>query len=607
MDGSEPLAGAVTADRAASRRACFIGVCIVLCWLVLVARLIHIQGSQRTLLSERVQRQRTFTEVIPARPGEILDRNGHALAMTVTRDSIYAVPARIDDPWEWSWKVGAALQLNTDDLFRSLTRNASRQFIWVRRRVSEEQLVAMRSLRLPPGTWGTRKEYLRQYPQGHYAAHLLGIRDIDNIGHGGLEESLDSRIRGRDGERIMTRDALGVVVEVADEGSLPPIHGRSVVCSIDLAIQIFAEEQLDQLMAEWQPEGACVLAMEPHTGEILAMASRPTFDPNLLADVPESAWKNLCISYAFEPGSTFKPFVVGRAIQDGYVSRDEQIDCSNGALKIGRRILHDHHPYGQLSVTDVLVKSSNIGMARIAQRMGLPDLYDTVVDFGFGRRTGIELPGEIAGLLRPLSQWDDYSMGSIPMGHEIAVTPLQLITAHSAIANGGRWIRPRVVRQKDREDPVLRSTRSVKAPPPVESRVLSSAESDWLIREPLTQVVARGTGRRARIPGLDIFGKTGTAQKFIAADGRYSDHESVLSFVCGAPRESPRLLVLLVVDAPQNGTNHAGGSVAAPTAARILQYGLQRLQTSDQADEGNPGAEPGNLPRDQHPDQQSQQ
>lgn len=568
---------------------------LILCgWAVLIGRLIHLQGAQRVLLEERVTRQRTYSEPVPARPGEILDRSGHVLAMTVTRDSVYAVPAEIDDPWDFAWTVSEALQQNADDIYQRITADPSRQFVWLRRRATEDQLSAMRALALPPSTWGLRREYLRQYPQGAFAAHVIGIRDIDNVGHGGLEQSLDPRIRGVDGARVMTRDALGVVVEVAAEQSRPPEHGRSVVTTLDLPLQIHAELVLDRVMVTWQPAGACAIVVQPRTGQVLAMASRPAYDPNDLNHVPSSAWKNLCVAAVFEPGSTFKPFVVGRAVETGCVSRDEDIDCSNGALRIGSRVLHDYRAWGTLSVEDVLVKSSNIGMARIAMALGITELHDVVVSYGFGRRTGIELPGEVRGLVRPVSAWDEYSLGSVPMGHEIAVTPIQLIAAHAALANGGRWIRPRLLVDRGDADagPLpLFAVDLVDAPPAVRSTVIDRDDAEWLVQGPLRQVIERGTARTARTPGLELFGKTGTSQKIDPESGRYSDEASVVSFVGGAPARSPEVMALVLVDAPTAGSRHGGGSVAAPPAAEILQFALQRVRALRRA-AGHPSARP---------------
>ena len=547
--------------------------------VVLVGRLIHVQAVQHQLASTKVERQSDFTESVPARPGEILDRNGHVLAMSVTRDSLYAVPSQISDPWDFAWSVASVVDVDADALHQKIVENNERQFVWVRRRITDEQVDAVRTLQLPDEVWGLRREYLRQYPQGAVASHVLGMRDIDNRGHGGLEQSMDELIRGIDGSRVITRDARGVVVEVETARSIHPQHGQTVISTIDLLTQIEVERQLNQLVSEWSPLGACAVVMEPHSGEVLAMASRPDFDPNKPANVPEDAWRNLAVSAVFEPGSTFKPFIVGWALQHDKLKRDEVIPCFNGAYRMGKRILHDHHPYYELSASDILVKSSNIGMARIGERLGIDGLYHATASFGFGRRTGIEVPGEVEGLVRPHENWDDYSVGSIPMGQELAVTPLQLITAHAAIANGGKLVRPMLLldTNSDQSTPTPLSTiRTVDASAPVNSAILDRSIADWIVRDPMRGVVERGTGKNAEVPGLTIFGKTGTAQK-VEETGGYSDSRHVCSFICGAPADNPKVLVLVMVDEPTASGSHYGGTVAAPTASRILQFALRRL------------------------------
>lgn len=581
-----PDAGSLQASPADFRswRFSLISGFVFLGWIVLLARLVQLQGSQRQLMNDRVARQSIFSEVIPARPGEILDRNGHVLAMTITCESLYVVPDEIADPWDFAWKVGSTLNLNTDELYRRLVDNKDKQFLWIKRRIDDAMVQEFRKLNLPRPTWGLRREYQRKYPQGGFASHVLGIRNIDNEGKGGLEQSLNSLIRGVDGKRVMTRDARGIVMEVAAEQSSSPDHGQTVVSTIDLLMQIETEHYVDELMEQWKPIGACAIVMEPYSGDVLAMVSRPGFDPNSLVEVPEAAWKNLAVSAAFEPGSTFKPFIVGWALQEQILQSDEMIDCSFGAYRMGPRVLHDHHSYGELSVEDVLVKSSNIGMAKIGERLGLEALYEATRSFGFGRRTGIELPGEIPGLLHSFDRWNVYSLGSIPMGQELAVTPLQLITAHAALANGGRLVRPRLVRGASEDDSIASPAGAINAVRPatdVGAELLDSQVARWLVQQPMVQVVERGTGKTAKIPGLSVFGKTGTAQKLDPETGTYSDKAWVVSFVCGAPAEDPSVIVLLMVDEPTVPGVHYGGTVAAPTAARILQFAENRARTLD--------------------------
>lgn len=553
-------------------------------WMILLARLIQLQGAQRQLMNDRVARQSIFSEVIPARPGEILDRNGHVLAMTITCDSLYVVPDEITAPWDFAWKVGSILNINSDELYRRLIDNKDKQFLWIKRRIDDAMVQEFRKLNLPKSTWGLRREYQRKYPQGGFASHVLGIRNIDNDGKGGLEQSLNLLIRGVDGKRVMTRDARGIVMEVAAEQSSSPDHGQTVVSTIDLLMQIETERYVDELMEQWKPIGACAIVMEPHSGDVLAMVSRPGFNPNSLVEVPEAAWTNLAVSAAFEPGSTFKPFIVGWALQEQLLQSDEMIDCSFGAYRMGPRLLHDHHSYGELSVEDVLVKSSNIGMAKIGERLGLEALYEATRSFGFGRRTGIELPGEIPGLLHSFDRWNVYSLGSIPMGQELAVTPLQLITAHAALANGGRLVRPRLIRGASEDDSIASPASAVNSVRPaadVGAELLDPQVARWLVEQPMVQVVERGTGKTAKIPGLSVFGKTGTAQKLDPETGTYSDKAWVVSFICGAPAEDPSVLVLLMVDEPTVPGVHYGGTVAAPTAAKILQFAEARARTLD--------------------------
>jgi len=561
-------------------RSKIVSLCMLLGWSVMIGRLIHLQGAQRQLLNTRVTRQSSFTESVPARPGEILDRNGHVLAMTVTRESLYAVPREIEDTTAFVWRVASILDVNPDELHGRLSKDPDRQFIWVQRRLSDEQSEGIRQLGLPPRTWGFRREYLRQYPQARSAAHVLGMRDIDNQGHGGLEQSLNELIRGVDGTRVMTRDARGVVVEVEADRSEAPEHGRTVISTLDLLTQIQTERHLNELVDRWKPLGACVVVMEPQRGEILAMASSPSFNPNEPAAVPQNAWRNLAVSAVFEPGSTFKPFIVAWAMQHEQLQRDEVIPCFNGEYRMGNRILHDHHPYSKLSVEDVLVKSSNIGMARIGEKMGLEELYHATAAFGFGTRTGIELPGEIDGLVRPKADWDEYSLGSIPMGQEIAVTPLQLISAHAALANGGRLVRPHLLvdaSSGELTSSPLADIETVETTRGMESSIIAPEIADWIVRHPMKGVVERGTAKSARVQGLSIFGKTGTAQKPDPETGGYSHSRHVCSFICGAPAENPEVLVLVMVDEPTADGQHYGGTVAAPTGAKVLQFALKRL------------------------------
>ena len=533
-------------------------------------RLVQLQWWQEDRFTDRAERQREFAEEIVPRPGDIVDRQGRLVATTLTMRSLYVVPSRIAKPWVVAQSIATALGISADSLFEKIGER-ERHFLWVKRRLSSGEVEKIKQLDLPKGTWGFRDEYRREYPQGVVAAHVLGLRDIDGVGRGGVEEEFDRVLRGENGKRRLARDSRGRVIEILDDAEHPPRAGESVQLSLDLVVQLFAERELDAVMAEWKPESCCAVALDPKTGHVLAMASRPTFDPNRTEGASADSWKNRAIADIYEPGSTFKPFLVSYGLDQGVLHRNDVFDCEHGQYRMGRRVLHDHHNYGSLNLTDVLVKSSNIGMAKIGERLTNERLFAAATLFGFGRKTGIELPGELSGILRPLKQWTSYSTGSIPMGHEIATTPLQLIVAHAALANGGQLLRPRIV--LPRADDSTAAVRSIA------ETTVGPETAHWLIEGPMQEVVTRGTGKRARVPGYHVFGKTGTAQ-CLSPNGGYVHNKYISSFVCGAPVEDPRLLVLVVVNQSSVGGETFGGKVAAPAAANILKQSLVYLRIS---------------------------
>lgn len=553
--------------------------CFAALGMVLCARLIHVQWLGSSQFAEKANRQRIFTEKIPARPGEILDRQGRLLASTMTSHSLFVVPEKIDDPAGIANALASVLDIDAGDLLEQINTRRTKKFLWVKRRLSEEETTAVRELNLPPRSWGFREEYLRKYPQGELAAHVIGLRDVDGVGRGGLEQSLDGQLRGTDGSRMVVRDARGRVIDVLDEVTKPPKPGETAVLTLDVVVQLFVERELEQVMQEWKPASACAIVMDPRSGDILAMASRPTFDPNNPVNVPDAAWKNTAIASMYEPGSTFKPFILSWAIEKGVVNPEEMFDCEHGTYKMGPRVLHDDHHYGELSVIDILVKSSNIGMAKIGERLKNDELYQAAITFGFGRSTGSELPGELSGMLHPLQKWTSYSTGSIPMGQELAVTPLQMITAQSALANGGELRSPRlVVRQADLSPVSVDVSDGTGPSTSLVTRTVSAETANWVVQGPMVEVVRRGTGKKAQLEGYTVFGKTGTAQKMDPKTGTYSDNKHVSSFLCGAPAEDPRAIVLVVVDEPSVGGTHYGGTIAAPAAASILRQALVYLR-----------------------------
>lgn len=533
-------------------------------------RLIQLQGFKHTQFAARVVRQSLVREDVVARPGDIFDRHGRLLATSINSRSLFVIPRQIEEPRDVARKLAGALNLDGDQLVERIELNQAKHFLWIKRRLSATEVEKIKDLELPAETFGFRDEYLRQYPQGSLAAQVIGLRDIDGEGRGGVEQSLNATVAGRKGWRELIRDAQGRVIDVQPAAEEAPQPGLPVTLTLDAVIQLFTEQALDEVVTQFKPQACCAVVLAVETGEVLAMASRPTFDPNFPEAAAADAWKNRVITDIYEPGSTFKPCVVAWALQKQKLRHDDVFHCEQGEYRMGRRVLHDHHPYGELSVTDILVKSSNIGMAKIGERLTNDGLYAAAMSFGFGRRTGIELPMEEPGVVRPLAEWTSYSTGSIPMGQEISATPLQIISAYSALANRGRLISPHLV---------LRVGEEQSSPSPViVSEVVQAEIADWLTRSVLTEVIKRGTGRKAVVKSYEIFGKTGTAQKLDPQTGLYSKALNISSFVCGGPADHPQALVLVTVDQPSGGGDGFGGTVAAPAAAKILEKTLQQLR-----------------------------
>ena len=538
-------------------------------------RLIQLQGFKHTQFADKVTRQSLVREDVIARPGDIFDRHGRLLATSINTRSLFLIPKQIENPWEIANKLGKALELKPDQLFERIGHNQSKHFLWVKRRLSAVEVEKVKELNLPPQTFGFRDEYLRRYPQGALAAQVIGLRDIDGQGRGGVEQSLNATLAGRKGWRELIRDAQGRIIDVQPAAEEAPRAGQAVTLTLDAVIQLFTEQALDEVVEQFRPQACCAVVLAAETGQVLAMASRPSFDPNQPEAAAAEAWKNRVITDIYEPGSTFKPCIVAWALQKQVLRQDEIFNCEQGAYRMGRRILHDHHPYGDLSVTDILVKSSNIGMAKIGERLTNQGLYAAAMSFGFGRPTGIELPSEEAGLVRPLKEWTSYSTGSVPMGQEISATPLQIISAYSALANRGRLISPHLVLRLG-EEPQSRPS------PIIVSEVVQAEIAEWLTQSVLTEVINRGTGRKAQGKAYKMFGKTGTAQKQDPQTGLYSKSLNISSFICGGPADHPEALVLITVDQPSRGGDGFGGTVAAPAAAKILEKTLQqqRIPTS---------------------------
>ena len=555
-------------------RARLLATCMLGVFALLGFRLYRLQYAEEARYRKMAARQQGSYVVLSARPGNIVDARGRTLAASIEVDSVFADPLQIDDRARAAGALAGALSLDASALEGLLARKARKRFVWVKRRVSEEESGAVRALDLPGGWVGMTKEFLRVYPQGMLACHVLGCRDIDNVGRDGVERTMDAHLRGQPGRRYFLRDARGRTLAIDHARSVVPVHGKIVVLTIDSVIQHIVELAVDKVMEEWKPTSVSAVAMDPSTGEVLALANRPGFDPNHVADYPAASWRNRAIMDIYEPGSTFKPFVASAALDYGLVSMGERFFCHHGVYAMGGRRLHDHHPYGWLSFPEVIIKSSNIGMAQLGERLGNRRMYEGLRAFGFGRPTGIDLPGETAGMVHPLSKWTSYSTGSIPMGQEIGLTPIQLARGWCAMANGGQLVKPKVCRGVTELDgtPLKDWTK-----PTVVGRALSAQTAQTMVDPILTGVVEQGTGRRAKLVEYRVWGKTGTSQKQ-RPDGRgYSHQLHVSSFVAGAPAADPKIVVLVMANEVTVGRTHYGGTVSAPAVAQIIRKSLNYM------------------------------
>ena len=534
--------------------------------LVIVVRLVQLQVVGRAFFEKQAARQSERTINLDPRRGAILDRNGHPLAVSVDAESIYAVPQDIEDAAGTATALGRALGLDAaarKDLQAQLER--SRAFVWVRRKVDPTLARAVRALQLE-GV-GFLTENRRYYPQRELAAHVIGYVGLDNTGMSGIEYAFESTIRGRAAKVVIRTDARRRALGHTEK---PSTEGHTVVLTLDEAIQHVVEKELDRSVQETGSVSGMAVVMDPHTGEILALANRPTFNPNKFNSYPSSRWRNRAVADAYEPGSMFKIITAAAGLAEKVVSPDEVIDCGHGFLEVAGIRINDHKVFDQLTFRDVMAHSSDVGVARVAQRLGRDNFSRYMREFGFGTPTGVELPGESGGLLRPLNRWSALSLPTLSFGQEIGVTALQMTAAVAAVANGGYLMKPTIVKQvEDSDGRVVRESR-----PTSVRRVLDTATADTLT-DILRGVVLHGTGHRAAVAGYAVAGKTGTAQK-VEPSGRYSMIDHVASFVGFVPASRPALVILVSLDTPKGPANE-GGDVAAPLFARIAEPALRRL------------------------------
>jgi len=550
---------------------------ITVCFFaVLVARLVQVQLFQHKAFSDAAARQHHRQLPVAPRRGEIYDRNLRLMATSSPCPSIYADPSQMGNLRHTADLLSRVLSLDAHALHERLLSAGGGRFLWIRRRVTPVQYTAFQSIDRTqiPGVH-VRWEHKRRYPLSRLACHILGLVDVDGTGRLGVERARQEDLTGTAGSQTVAIDGRGRKRAAPAPGDWAATDGNSLVLTIDTVIQRIAEEEIAASGKIFEPLSITALVMETATGQILAMATTPDFDPNDPAADPAKHLLNPAIQARYEPGSTFKPFILAAALEEQLTALDDRVFCYNGVYRIGRRVLHDHHGYGWLTSAEVVIKSSNIGIARIGEQLGDKLLQKYMDIYCFARPTGIELPGELRGKVTPPQKWSAYTTTSVPMGHEIAVTPLRLLTAFNALVNGGVMVEPRLVKAV-----VDDGFRIVGPPaPPASRRVVSARTADLMLDEVLSRVVEEGTGRRARLERWRLGGKTGTAQK-VLDDGTYSHSLYVASFLCVAPVEDPQVTILVLSDGATKGPSRFGGVVSAPVAARIARRTLEYMDVA---------------------------
>jgi cell division protein FtsI/penicillin-binding protein 2 len=539
---------------------------LTLLWITAVfGRLAYIQLFCHSEYLARAARQQQRTIEITPKRGSIYDRNMHPLAMSIPVDSVFAVPTEIGDAQLAAQLLSRVLVIPRDVLEARLA--SSQSFVWIARKVPPDKKEAVEALNLK-GIY-FQKENQRIYPKRDLAAHVLGFVDLDEKGLGGIEYELDSQIRGKSEKIVVMADARQ---RWFDGGEVQREQTASVILTLDEKVQYIAERELVAAIAKTHAMAGSVMVMNPNTAEILAMANWPKFNPNSASEAPAESRMNRAVTALYEPGSTFKLITLAAAFDQGITRPEEVFDCENGAVYVAGHRIHDHKPFGLLPVSEILAQSSDVGAIKIALRLGAPKFYDYIRAFGFGQLTGVDLPGESKGLVRKLENWSAISIGSISMGQEVGVTPIQLISAVSAIANGGLLRKPHVVAEVRREDQVL-PLEGVLAP--VEPRRVIQPETAATLRRLMEGVVLNGTGKLAHLDGWTAAGKTGSAQKIDPATGRYSRTQLIASFTGFAPISNPVVTILVSLDSPVG--QREGGQVAAPVFKRIAEQVLPYL------------------------------
>jgi cell division protein FtsI/penicillin-binding protein 2 len=552
-------------DRQANRRIRLLLALFVLAFAGTLARAVWLQGVHAAHFSAMAQRQHRETVTIPAGRGTIFDRTGVQLAIGEETTTVYADPKQVRNARAVAVAAQHDLGVDANELYPRLL-DRSHGFVYVQRFADPKAAAALAKRGL--AGLGFYPEERRFYPQHTVASQVVGYAGVDNRGLGGIEVAQDAALAGKQGHQTIVRDPFGRAIDVVS--STAELEGSDVYLTIDHTIQANAEAVLRRTVAKWRARAATAVVLDPKTGAVLAMAQAPGYDANRANAVPLSLQRNRAVTDTYEPGSTFKLVTVTGALSEGLVSPDTQFTLPY-SIQVADRVVHDAEPRGTetMSVAQILSRSSNVGAITLAEKLGAQRLAQWITRFGFGKQTGIDFPGESAGLVLPVDRWSGSTIGNVPIGQGIAVTPIQMASVYAAVANGGVWVQPHVVERVGGRPRAHIARRRIMSP-------LVNTQ----IRAMLLDVVHEGgTGTAAAIPGYTVAGKTGTAQK--PGPNGYTTGQYVASFVGMVPASSPRLVVLVMVDDPHEAI--FGGVVAAPAFADIAKFDLQYLEVQPDA------------------------
>jgi cell division protein FtsI (penicillin-binding protein 3) len=546
-------------------RILLVGVIFAMAFAAIGGKALLLQVYQGSWLSRKASDQVEDSLKAVGKRGTIFDRRGHAMAVSIDVTSIAIRPAQVKDSETAAKELARVLKRKPQEMKERL---ASRKpFVWLKRQATPKETEAVKQLRIPGIEFVS--ETSRFYPNRALAAHVLGFTGMDGKGLEGVEFFYDSHLRGADTSVKILRDAHGNGFQSEPPGD-EDASGKNLVLTLDQNIQFTAETSLAEAVEKNRAKSGMAVVMAPRTGEILALALAPAFNPNAFDEVKKPLWRNRAITDPFEPGSTLKVFSAAAALEFANLSPKTTFHCENGAYRIGKNTVHDVHRYGMLSLQDIIKYSSNIGAVKISEKVGAEKLHYTLRLFGFGQKTGIDSPAETTGLLMPHKQWTDIDTAAISFGHGVSVSAVQLIAAFSAIANDGVLMRPRIVQAiTDQQGQILQQFA------PEEVRRVVSRQTAATLKEILQSVMLPGgTGTNAALDGYSACGKTGTARK-IDENGTYSNDRHVASFIGFAPAENPQVAVLIVIDEPK--AQIYGGAVAAPVFKKIVQTALNYL------------------------------